>query len=183
MILKEITERRARRALDTRPVPMDVIDRIMEAATLAPSCFNNQSWRFVVIEDHDQLDRVKEYLSEGNYWAQKTPLIILVATKEDFGCRLSDNRNYALLDIGLASMNLLLQATKEGLYAHPIAGYNPVEIKKIAGIPQEYILIELIILGYPGEESGLSQKHIELEHSPRNRKPKDEVVNKNTWKM
>jgi nitroreductase len=183
MILKEIVARRARRAIDPKSVPTDVVDRIMEAAVLAPSCFNNQSWRFVVIDENTQLDKIKEFLSGGNYWARKAPLIVLAATKDDLGCKLSDNRIYALLDVGLASMNLMLQATKEGLYAHPIAGYNPVEIKQIVGIPQDYILIELIILGYPGDELDLSQKHTELEHSPRNRKPIEEVLNKNTWKM
>ena len=41
--------RRARRALSERPIPSETVERILTAATWAPSCFNNQPWRFVVV--------------------------------------------------------------------------------------------------------------------------------------
>ena len=48
-LVKEIEQRRAYRALKEDKIPDDIIRRIMMAATYAPSCFNNQSWRFVVV--------------------------------------------------------------------------------------------------------------------------------------
>ena len=182
-LLREIQERRAKRALDTRKVPEDVIKRIMAAATWAPSCFNNQPWRFIVIESEKALDTVKGYLADGNYWAQKSPFIVLAVTENELDCRLSDNRNYALFDVGLAVESLVLQAVKEGLVAHPIAGFKPVPLKKALGIPEEYTLITLVILGYPGDESHLSEKHLELEHGERDRKPLEEVVMFNKWTL
>ena len=101
-LLKEIQERRAKRALDIRKVPEDVVKRIMTAATWAPSCFNSQPWRFVVIESEEALTTVKEYLADGNYWAKKSPFIVLAVTENELDCRLSDNRNHALFDVGLA---------------------------------------------------------------------------------
>ncbi len=182
-LLREIQERRAKRALDTRKVPEDVVRRIMAAATWAPSCFNNQPWRFIVIESEKALDTVKGYLADGNYWAQKSPFIVLAVTENELDCRLSDTRNYALFDVGLAVESLVLQAVKEGLVAHPIAGFKPVPIKKVLGIPGKYTLITLVILGYPGDESHLNEKHLELEHSERDRKPMEEVVMFNSWTL
>jgi nitroreductase len=180
-LIKEIEQRRAKRALREDKIPEDVVDRLMTAATFAPSCFNNQSWRFLVASDNDALIKVRGALSGGNYWAQKAPLYILVATRPDLGCMLSDRRDYAFLDCGLAVENLVLQAFKEGLYAHPIAGYDPVKLKEEFHIPDEFIVITIVVVGYPGDDSFLSEKHRELEHSPRDRKPAEEVISFNAW--
>lgn len=180
-LIHEIEKRRAKRAFDTREIPKDCIQRIMQAALLAPSCFNNQPWRFIVADNPEALGRIKENLPGANYWVKKSPCIICACSKNDLDCTLSDNRNYAFFDLGLAAENLVLQAFKEGLIAHPIAGFKPVEIKKAFNIPDEYTLLALIILGYPGEEAHLNDKHLELEHSERERKPMEEVVFYNSW--
>lgn len=50
-VLKAIAERRAVRSYESKPVPKDIISKIIEAANQAPSAMNSQPWRFVVIED------------------------------------------------------------------------------------------------------------------------------------
>jgi nitroreductase len=180
-LLSEIATRRAKRAISEQSIPEDVLQRIMTAATYAPSCFNNQPWRFVVINAKDALDKARTSLSEGNYWAQKAPVLVLAATKPDIDCQLKDRRDYALFDVGLATANLILQAVKEGLIAHPIAGFNPVKLKADFGIPEEYILITVIVIGFPGDEAHLNAKHLAQEHSERDRKPESEVIMYNTW--
>ena len=181
-LVPEIEKRRALRALDdTRPVPLEVIRRILTAATYAPSCGNMQPWRFVVASEEPALGRVKEGLSGGNYWAKKAPLIILVITQVDLDTRRDDGRDYAFFDTGMANMALMLQATREGLIAHPIAGFDPVAIKKSLGIPAEYTLLTLVNIGYPGPEDHLSEKHREQEHGPRTRKDPAEVISWNRW--
>jgi nitroreductase len=108
-------------------------------------------------------------------------VIVLVCTKPEIDCRLSDRRDYAFFSTGLAVENLILQATREGLIAHPIAGYKPVPLKEAFGIDPEMILITLVVIGYLGEESHLSDKHREQEHSPRDRKPEGQVIMYNRW--
>ncbi len=180
-LIREIEIRRAKRALSDRPIPAQIVERILHAATLAPSCFNNQSWRFVAVSDAGVLDKVRENLSSGNYWAKKAPLVILAASKDDLDCQLSDGRNYAFFDLGLATENLILQSFKEGLIAHPIAGFNPVGVKEAMGIPNEYTLLTLIIIGFPGDEAHLSEKHLESEHGERSRVAESQVIAHNSW--
>ena len=180
-LVPEIEKRRALRALDTRPVPPEVIRRIMTAATYAPSCGNMQPWRFVVANEEPALGLVKAGLSDGNYWAKKAPLIILVTTQVDLDARRSDGRDYAFFDTGMANMALMMQATAEGLIAHPIAGFDPVVIKSALGIPADYTLLTLVNLGYPDGEDHLNEKHRQQEHSPRARKDQAEVVSWNRW--
>lgn len=69
------------------------------------------------------------------------------------------------------------------MITHPIAGYNPVKIKEAFQIPDEYILLNLVIAGYPGDDSHLSEEYREKERSPRERKPMEEVVTLNEWKF
>ena len=180
-LLNEISKRRAYRAFDERKISDDTISRIMTAGTYAPSCFNNQSWRFLVATEEEALNKVHDSLSGGNYWMKKAPVIVVVTTKLEFDCQLSDRRDYAFFDCGLAVENLILQSFKEGLYAHPIAGYDPVKIKNAFMIPEEYIVVTLVAVGYPGREDHLNEKHKELEHSPRSRKAENEVISYNVW--
>jgi nitroreductase len=79
-------------------------------------------------------------------------------------------------------MNLMLQATAMGLIAHPIAGFRQRGVKETLGVPEDYTLIALIILGHPSEDqSGLSDKHRAEETSERSRRPLSEVVSWNRF--
>jgi nitroreductase len=182
-LINEINIRRAKRALSEQKIPDDIMKRIMTAATFAPSCFNKQSWRFLVATDDAALEKIHDALPGGNYWVKKAPAVVVVATQPEFGCQLNDRRDYALFDCGLATENLMLQGFKEGLYVHAIAGYDPLKIKKAFNIPDAYIIITLVALGYPGDDAGLSEKHKELEQSERDRKPESEVICYNMWKL
>lgn len=180
-LLKEIEDRRATRALKEDKIEDDIIHRLLIAATYAPSSFNNQPWRFMTVTQEEGLEKLHTSLSGGNYWAKKAPLLVVVATKSSFDAKLSDNREYALFGCGLATENLLLQAMKEGLYAHPMAGFDPLVVKEVFEIPKDYVVITLIAVGYPGPLDGLSEKHVAAEKSERTRKPLEEVVCRDKW--
>ena len=182
-LLKEIEQRRAYRAFKEDKIPDDTIHRIMRAATYAPSCFNSQSWRFVVATGDGALEKIHQALSDGNYWVKKAPMVVIVATKEVLDCQLNDRRDYALFDCGLATENLMLQAFKEGLYAHAIAGFEPLKVKELFQIPNEYIVITLVAVAFPGDSTHLNKKHKASETSSRNRKPEREVISRDVWEF
>jgi nitroreductase len=180
-IVPEMEKRRAYRAMDERPVPEDVQKRLLEAAVLAPSCSNKQPWRFVVVDREPALSAVRDAIPGGNYWAKKAPLYIALVTDNSFDCDMEDRRHYALFDLGMAAMNLQLQAVREGLYVHPIAGFKDVQLKKALSIPEEHVLITVINLAWPGSSDHLSDKHKEQESAARERKPMNQVVSRNGW--
>ncbi len=179
--LSEIEKRRAYRAISNEPVPEDVILRIMESAVLAPSCFNNQPWLFVVVQKKKVLDRVKEHLASANYWAKAAPFIVAVCTRADLDCQHSAGRDYAFFDTGMAVGNMLLQGVREGLYTHPIAGFSPLPIKEILNIPEDITLLTLVIFGYPGDVTLLNEKHAASETAARVRKDIIESVAFDRW--
>lgn len=170
------------RAYSEQKIDHDVLGRLLEAASLAPSCFNSQPWRFIIFDEEHQLDEVRESLSRGNQWARKAPCIIAAAADYEDDCRLSDRRDYALYDTGSAVENLLLQAFGEGLYAHPMAGFDPLKVRQIAQIPEQVIIPVLIAVGYPGEISLLNEKQRASEEGPRKeRRPMEDVVFHGSW--
>jgi len=181
IVVSAIEGRRARRALSSEPIAREDIESLLAAAHLAPSCNNSQPWRFVVVEEPTMLDKVKEALPGGNYWAKPAPVILAVASRRDLDCTLSDSRDYFLFGCGMAVGNLMIQATSMGLIAHPIGGYKPEIVKAALGIPEAYVLITLVIVGHPGDATQLSDKHRAIELGSRDRRPLDKVVSWNRF--
>ena len=179
-ILKEIEQRRAKRALATKAIPEEVLLRLAEAAHMAPSSMNSQPWRMVTVKDPEALDRLKETLAPGNYWAKKAPAITAFVTNAAWGLQIGDI-TFTPFELGMAAMAYQIQAVAEGLFVHPIAGYNVKEAKEALGIRDEDTLQALIVLGYPGAEDELNEKHLEIENSPRSRKSLDEVACFDHW--
>ncbi len=179
-LLKDISERRSLRGIAETRIPDEVLKRILTAATFAPSCFNKQPWRFLVLKEADALERGRSHLKDGNYWARKAPVLIAVITNTDLDCKVQ-NREYADFDTGQAVMSLGIQAWHEGLVAHPMAGFDDEGIAKEFGVGDGYRVITVVAVAYRDSDEGLNDKHRELEHSPRSRKPLEEVVFFDSW--
>lgn len=181
-VLQAIEQRRARRAITDEPIPAEIVDTLIEAAHFAPSCGNNQPWRFVIVDAPKPLAAVKQALSGGNYWAQPSPVIITVTSSQNLGCSIPGGRDTYLFDCGLAAAQLLLEATDRGLVAHPIAGFKQSAVREALEIPASFVVIALIVLGVPNKDlSGLSEKHRLEEMSPRTRKPVVDVSARNRF--
>ena len=66
-IYTPIETRRARRAIVDQPIKKSTLEQLLQAAHLAPSCANNQPWRFIVVDEEPTLTQSKEHLTGGNY--------------------------------------------------------------------------------------------------------------------
>ncbi|MGB9824961.1 MAG: nitroreductase family protein [Candidatus Hydrothermia bacterium] len=174
MDVKEaIEKRRAYRSLKPFEVAEDLVRDLAYHASLAPSCMNNQPWRFVFVLDKEVFNKVLEVMPKGNQWASNAAFVVAVFSKKEMDCVLEDNREYYLFDVGLATAFLILRATELGLVAHPIAGYDPIKVKEILNIPQEMVLTALVIVGKHSEEISplLSEKQVKAEKERPERLP------------
>jgi len=152
MDVKEaINKRRAYRSLEPVEITEELIKDLAESAQIAPSCMNKQPWNFVFIHDREQLEKIFKTLSSGNKWVEKASLIIAVFSKPENDCIIGE-RLYYLFDTGMATAFIILRATELDLVAHPIAGFNEEEAKKILGIPEEMRLITLVNIGKLSKE-------------------------------
>ncbi|MCX7837599.1 MAG: nitroreductase family protein [candidate division WOR-3 bacterium] len=184
MDVKEaILKRRAYRSLKEVEISEELIKDLAECASLAPSCFNNQPWRFVFVYDKEIQKKLHTALNPGNEWAYSSSMIIAVFSKKELDCQIK-GRDYYLFDTGMAVAFLMLRATELGLVAHPIAGYNEEKVKEILNIPKDMQVITLIIVGEKSEEINktLTEKQIEFEYKRPERLPLEKFVYFNEYK-
>lgn len=178
-ILSELAERRARRSIREDSLPADVLGRLARASCLPASCFNSQPWRLVFVtrsgspENHAAVGAA---LTPGNAWALKAPAYCILCTKASLDCRLDEGRDYAAFDLGQAALALQLQAWKEGLYAHPMAGFAVKKLKAALGIPEDFIALCTVAIGYPDLPEALPEAMREKEKDSRSRKALGETV-------
>jgi nitroreductase len=177
-----IAKRRAYRALDPVGIEDELLKTLSEAGSLAPSCMNNQPWRFVLVSSDEALSELKKTLSKWNAWAQKASMIVAVCARKEDDCQNPDGRDHYMFDTGMATAFLILRATELGLVAHPIAGYDHAAAKKALSVPDEYTLIAFIIIGKHGSDTSvLSEKQLAQENARPPRKPLSENFFRDRW--
>lgn len=164
-----INTRRAYRSLESINISDELIKELAISAQLAPSCFNNQPWRFVFVYLPEMLQALQPALSKTNAWVQTASLIIAIFSRPEDDCRIRD-REYYLFDTGMATAFILLRATELGLVAHPIAGYDEKQVKYILDIPEEMKLITLVVVGKHSET--ISQLLTETQAASERKRPK-----------
>jgi nitroreductase len=142
--------RRAYRSLDPVEITDELIKDLAESASLAPSCFNYQPWRFVFVRDPAVLGELHAALSKTNAWVRDASMIIAVFSREEDDCKVR-GRIYNSFDTGMATAFLILRATEFGLVAHPIAGYREKRVKEALGIPEDMQVITLVNVGRHSE--------------------------------
>jgi len=169
-VREAIAQRRSLRSLAPFTVAEELIEELATAASLAPSCFNKQPWRYVFVYEKQKLEKLHTALSGGNAWARKGSLVVAIVTRKDLDC-IVKNREYYLFDNGTAMGFMLLKATELGLIAHPIAGYDEEKAKRILNIPEEMTLITLVIFGQKAAQTdpelSENQKRSEASRPPR----------------
>lgn len=173
-----IAQRRAYRSLAPADITDDLVEDLARHAQLAPSCNNNQPWRFVFVRDPASLAALHPALnSPGNDWAKAASMVVAVFSKKEDDCLIKD-REYFLFDTGMAAAFLILRATELGLVAHPVAGFSPKKTREVLGIPEEYRVITLVNVGRKaaGISPVLNHKQVEQESTRTARKPLGEFA-------
>lgn len=183
-VKKAIHKRRAYRALEETEITDELIEDLAKHAQLSASCYNNQPWNFVFIDDEDMLENMQEVIKPYNEWTRKASLIIAVFSKSEDDCEVGE-RSYHLFDTGMAAAFLQLRATELGLVAHPIAGFDEDETKELLDIPEEYRLITLINVGKHADDPNdyMTDDQIETEKERPEREDLEEFVHRNKFEV
>lgn len=162
--------------LDT-PVEKEKLISLLEAARWAASGGNVQPWRFIIGSRPDATwNKIFDALAPGNQeWNEKVPvLLVAVGAKiSPFDGEISPVFQY---DTGQAISSLALEAMHQGLHVHQMGGFSIEKIHTAFEIPDDFLAIAVIAVGYIGDPETLSAKLKERELQPRVRKPLEEIV-------
>lgn len=152
-LLELINKRQSYREYSDTPIERDLIIKCIEAARLAPSACNSQPWKFVIVDNHDLLKDISAAASSigMNKFASQAPVIIaVVLEKMNFTAKIGSvikDKEYSLLDIGIAVEHFCLQATELGLGTCILGWFDEKKVKELLGIKNKRVPL-LITLGY-----------------------------------
>src|SRR5947209_19385576 len=141
------------RAFSAQPVESDKLRSLFEAARWAPSSFNEQPWSYIVATkaDPQAFALLLSCLVEGNQaWAKAAPVLALGCTSLNFQ-RNGQPNAAAVHDLGLASGNLVLEATSRGLAVHQMIGILPDRAREVYQIPEGVQPLTGLAIGYAGD--------------------------------
>lgn len=180
-----LARRSSPRAFDReRVVERAQIAALIEAARWAPSCFNDQPWRFVVAnrtEDRTAWQAMVDCLTGANpRWALNAPLLIAVVAAPRFGHNDKPNR-WAHYDCGAAALSMALQAEALGLVAHQMGGFDRDRLARALAIPADHTAMAVIAVGYRAPAAVLPDDLAARESAPRTRKPPQENFFAGRW--
>jgi nitroreductase len=151
-----IASRREVRDYADRPIPDDVVHRILDAGRLSGSSRNTQNWEFVVVSDKEALAGCV-YAPANVLGAQ---LVVAIAGTA------------GMMDVGRAAQNMLLAAWNDGVGSCPNGIRDPDGAERIVGAPVGTILT----FGYPAKPRNPESRSAEEWSARANRKPFDDVV-------
>ena len=190
-----IHKRRSIRQFEPRPVPRELIEKLLQAAILAPNAHNRQSWRFVVLTSSDDILRLAEGMGvdyraalladgmpeeevESRAERRKericgAPAVVLLCLDSDDMNKHADaNRDDGEYIMGVQSVALAGGHTLLAAYAEGLGGvwmcaplFAPQRVREACDLPETWTPQGMILLGYPAEEP-----------EPKERKPLEEVV-------
>jgi len=151
-----VKSRQSDRAFSPKPVEKEKIDRILEAARLAPSACNSQPWKFVVVTDPEKRQQVAEAtaskLLSMNHFTKQAPVqLILVEENANFTSSVggwATNKHYPHIDLGIVASHICLAAADLGLGSCIIGWCDEKKIQKSLEIPKNKRVMLVILLGY-----------------------------------
>lgn len=149
-----VLKRQSDRNYQNKPVARELVMTCIEAARLAPSACNSQPWKFVIVDEPCLLKEMAAAAAGMgmNKFARQAPVIVaVVLEKMNFTAGIGSvikDKEYSLLDVGIAVENFCLQAAELGLGTCILGWFDEKKIKKLIGVNKRRIPL-LITLGYP----------------------------------
>jgi nitroreductase len=160
-VLEAVRTLLAVRQYADKPLPADLVERIVDAAHLTASAANKQPWHFVIVQERATLQRLGQMAQTGPYIAQ-AQLAVVVAIEKASPLGVSDGSR--------AIQDMMLVAWSEGVGSNWVGFRNlPDEVSSSLGIPAQFEVLAIVPFGYPAQSIGRGKKR---------RKPIGEVVSR-----
>jgi len=176
LILMEFYEvvntRRSVRSYKPDEIPEDILNRVLDAARVAPSGSNKQPCNYVLVKKPEMRKKIAT-LCGGQPWIADAPIVVVacgVDIKYDRGSYMGDMS--FLIDSAIGLTHLILAARAEGLGTCWIGQFDNESIKEFLDIPPGWNVAAVTPLGYPKEPKWTQ---------PGKRKPLEEIAVVDEW--
>jgi nitroreductase len=149
----ELTKKRySVRAYKPDPIEDDKLQKVLEAACLAPTACNLQPFQFIVIHTKGKETELRRIYSDS--WFVQAPIVICACGIPSQSWVRSDGKNYCEVDATIAMDHLILAAADLGLGTCWIGAFNPDAAREVLSLPDDVEPIAFTPLGYPNDQPG-----------------------------
>ena len=148
-----IKNRRSIRAFQDKKVEPEKLTALLDAAIMAPSAKNQQSWEFIAVKDRAKIEKIS-VSSSGRCRFDGVPVMIAVCADMNRVAGSTEERRdmFSIQDCAAATQNLMLTAHSLGLGTCWVGSYNADIVRQELNIPEHVRILTLIPLGYPAEQ-------------------------------
>ncbi len=150
-IINAILKRRSIRAYTDKEISEDTMNTILKAAMYAPTARNSQEWRFIVVRNPENLQKIQQVQPYNTLLEQANAAVIVCALVESDAAK-----RYFQQDCGASIQNLMLAAYGLGVGSVWLGVYPNEQlvdgITKSFKLPKDVFPIGVVALGYPAEE-------------------------------
>lgn len=168
-IMEIIRKRYSCRSYQEKEIEKDKLDKIFEAARLAPSAKNLQDWRYVVVTDKAVKKDVAACTNRPQVFEKAGAIIVACSNMNHV---MKCGQPVSPIDISISLEHISLQAAELGLGTCWIGSFETEKVRELLAIPNNVSIIELMALGYPAEPG-----------KQNTRLPIEEILCFNQWKF
>jgi len=156
-----ITKRYSVRSYTSTPIEDEKLQRVLEAARMAPSAANRQPLQMIVIHTEGREEALKRIYNRE--WFLQAPLVIAVCgVLGEAWVRHSDEKCYVDVDAAILTDHLTLAAADFGLGTCWTAAFDPEAAREVLGLPEGVEPIIFTPLGYPADQESWPKRRKEL---------------------
>ncbi len=142
------------------------INRILQAAIVAPTAKNAQCYTIWKVQSPEAFNKIKQVTP----YTFGSALAFVVGAKKDGAFdRPFDNKNFAEIDAGIVATHLMLAIQDEGLGTTWVGWFDAPKLQEFFPEMQGYELVAIFPVGYPAKDAKPHQRH-------EDRRPMAEVV-------
>ncbi len=161
-----IQVRQSVRGYQDKPVEKGKLQKLIEAVRIAPSTSNSQPWKLIIVDDPDLKESVaratfNKVVSFNKFAVQAPVIAVLVIERPNIITRIAEHlkqREFPLIDIGIAAEHFCLQAADLNLGTCMLGWFDEEKIKELLDIPPKKRIGLVITLGYPVEGCKIREK-------------------------
>jgi len=167
-VFEAIKTRRSIRAFTDKEVSEEEVQKLIDAASHAPSAGNIQPWEFVIVRNH-QIKHKLAVAALNETFIEEAPVVIVVCANEAKSSLGYGSRGvalYCLQDTAAATQNMLLAARALGLGTCWVGAFYEEEVRKVLNVPRGMRPVAVVPVGHPAEKpaSRLRRSITEIVH-------------------
>jgi len=149
-VYEAINKRKSIRKYKKEKISEKILWKILQAAHQAPSGLNDQPWKIIVVREENNKNRLTE-ATLGQNFLRQAPVVLAAVAMGSLECMYCGVPRYPI-DVALALDHISIAAVEEGLGTCWVCAFNQDMVRNVLKVPQQYMVVALMSLGYPDDE-------------------------------